>query len=546
MAIDGILLKKITEGIQASMPMRIQKIWEISPTEVLFQTHGHNGKQQLLFSCHSVYNRILFTKNSYPTPAEPGNFVMLLRKHLEGGTMESIVQGGLDRWCVITIRHRNTIGDLEILYLYAELLGNYANLILVNSEEKIIGAMKVIPPFENSRRTIFPGAVFKPIEPQNKKDPFQDTTTPDPSLSLVRQYAGFSPLLAKETEYRMENGQSFASVMEEIRKSSRLFICNHNNEPAFHCIPVTMYGKSVSYPLMEGFDILYYDREEKERIRRISGDIYKYVSRQLKHQKQKLPRLLDELDQAKDCDRYRTYGELLYAYNVQDTKGRDEIVLEDFETGAPVHIPLDPKLDGRGNARRSFQKYNKLKKGQEHLSEQIGICENEITYFEGLLQQLDQADFETASEIREELIRLGYLKETGRKQKRKKPNKGPHCHTVEFEGVRISYGRNNLQNEQITWHTARKNDIWLHAKDYHGAHVVIHDSSPGEDVLRFAANLAAYYSAGRASSSVPVTWCPVRNLKKIPGAKPGMVQLGSYRTIYIDPDAEQLSHFIEL
>ncbi len=542
MALDGILLYKILPGIKAALPARIQKIWQISSTEVLFQIHGAMKKQQLMISCHSLYNRMLITDRSYPTPDEPGNFVMVLRKYLEGAQITDIVQADLDRWCTFTIRRHNDIGDPEQLTLAVELMGKYANIILVSPEGRIIDALKRIPPFENSRRTIHPGAVFVPVESQNKKDPFAKDAVVSENETMTKQFSGFSPFLSSEVEYRMAHGQSFRSVMDEIRASDRLYIANRNNEAVFHCIPLTSVGECVSYPLFEGFDILYYHKEERDRIRQISGDVFNTVKRELKHQRQKLPRLMKEYDEAKDCQKWRQYGDLLFAYSVHDTKGTSSVVLEDFETGEEVTIPLDPKLDGPANARRCFTKYTKLKKGQTHLAEQIAICEAEIAYFEGLLEQLEQADFITASEIREELVRGGYISEKkNRRQNRRKKDSGPSVTTVTCrDGTRISFGRNNLQNEYLTFHTARKNEVWLHAKDYHGAHVVIHAQDPSEEVLRTAANLAAYYSAGRNSSSVPVNWCRVSQLKKIPGAKPGMVQLGSYKTIYIDPDRDLL------
>lgn len=542
MALDGILLSKIIPQIRAALPLRIQKIQDVSATELLFHTHGSQGKKQLLISCHSVYNRLMFTRRSYAAPYQPGNFVMVLRKYIEGGMITSIEQAELDRWCRMDIQRRNNLGDPETMYLYIELMGKYANVILVNSENRIVDALKRIPPFENSRRTIHPGAVFPVTPSQNKKDPFTSDTY-DPELPLTRQFSGFSPFLSREAEYRMEHGQSFSDFMREIRESDRLYIAAEKQEPVFHCIELKHCGTNVSYPLFEGFDVLYYRREEKDRIRQVSGDIYHFVSRQLKHQQQKLPRLLNELDEARDCDRWKKYGDLLFTYQVSDTKGTSSVTLSDYETGEDIVVPLDPKLDGKANARKAYQRYNKLKKGQTYLQEQIRICEDEIAYFEGLIEQLDLADYETANEIQEELQRLGYLRNSQKKRKnsrKKKETKAAVAEAVSPSGIRISYGRNNFQNDELTWHQARKNEIWLHAKDYHGAHVVIHDEHPDEETLRMAANIAACFSKGRQSSSVPVVWCPQRNLKKIPGAKPGTVQLGAYKMIYIDPEPEAL------
>lgn len=549
MALDGILLHKMIPEIQEELPLRIQKIWSISNTEILFQVHGANGKKQLLISTHSVYNRLLFTSRNYPTPEEPGNFVMVLRKYLEGSMIEKAEQAELDRWATFHISRHNNLGDLEHLYLYVELMGKYANIILVNDSNRIIDALKRIPPFENARRTIQPGAEFVPVPSQNKLNPFTSVTF-NPDASLTKQFGGFSPFLSREVEYRMSLGQSFTDIMQEIETSDRLYIYSTESDTQFHCIPLKHLGPCKSYPLFEGFDVLYFHKEEKDRIRQINGDIFHLVRRELKHQTAKLPRLKEEMDEATDCDKYRIYGDLLYTYGIQDTKGTKTITLKSYEDESDVVIPLDPKLDGPGNARKCYQKYNKLKKGQKYLEEQISICEKEIAYFEGLLEQLDQADFDTTTEIVEELTRLGYISEKKRKNHRKKKKNAKqvlHISEVTLSnGIRISYGRNNLQNDEITWHMARKNEVWLHAKDYHGSHVLIHSETPDEETLRTAAMIAAWYSKGRMSSSVPVNYCPVKNLKKIPASKPGMVQLGSYKTIFIDPDEEYLnSHGIK-
>lgn len=541
MALDGILLHKIIPNIQNSLPLRIQKIWQISTTEVLFQVHGNQGKQQLLISTHSEYNRLLFTNRSYPTPKEPGNFVMLLRKYLEGSIIEIVEQAGLDRWCTFTIRRRNTLGDIENIFLYVELMGKYANIILVGTDGKIIDALKRIPPFENQKRMILPNATFVPTQPQDKKDPFIDQQI-DESVSLTKQFAGFSPFLSKEIEYRMSLGQSFSSIMSEIEQSDSLYIVNENDNTVFHCIPLTSIGTCKSYPIFEAFDILYYRKEEKERIKSISGDIYHFVKKELKHQTTKLPRLYKSFDEAKDCEKWKEYGDLLYSYNIQDTKGMHQITLQSWEDGKDIVIPLDSKLDGKANARKCFTKYNKFKKGQVYLQEQINICENEIHYFEGLLEQLDMADFDTALEIKEELIKQNYITEKKNPKKKKKKENGPHISTLILpNGISVSYGKNNLQNEALTWHQARKNEYWLHAQGYHGAHVVVHSDYLDEETLRNSAMIAAYFSKGRYSSSVPVQYCLVKELKKIPGAKPGMVSLSSYKTIYIDPDEDHLN-----
>lgn len=539
MALDGILLHKIVQKIKPEFPARINKIYQVSNSEILFQLKTQTTRKNLIISCHTIYNRLNLTERSYPTPEEPSSFVMLLRKHLESATIQSIEQGGLDRYVRLECHMRNEIGDKVIRYLYIELMGKYANLIFVDSNGKIMDALKRIPPFENNRRTIQPGAMFKETEIQpDKIDPFHATTY-NPELTLTKQFHGFSPFLSKEIEYRLHNDESFASIMKEIENSNTLYISNLNNEAVFHCIPLThIQSPSKSYPLLEGLDIVYFHKEEQDRIKDLAGDIYRFVNHELKHQKQKLPKLQASYEESLDCDKWREYGDLLYANQHITTKGETSLQLPSFEDGSLVTIPLDPKLDINRNAKKCFQKYNKAKKGQVYILEQIEICQNEINYFDGIQQQLDLSSFDDAKEIQQELIELGYLKKKVSKiRKAKKKETLPKVSKITLpNGIQISFGKNNLQNEALTFKLANKTDMWFHTKDFHGAHVVVHSQELDEETLRCAAQLAAYYSKGRDSSSVPVNYTQIKTLKKIPGAKPGMVSLSTYKTIYIDPD----------
>lgn len=547
MALDGLLLYKIKEEIKPILPAKINKIYMISNTELFFQLRAQGKKQNLLISCHSIYNRINITDREYPTPEEPSNFVMFLRKHLDGATIFDVEQHNYDRYLLFHIATRNELGDKVLLHLSVELMGKYANVILYNDENRIMDVLKRIPPFENNRRILQPGAIFRLPDAQNDKiDPFECPSL-NMDLDLTKQLQGFSPLLSKEVKYRINNGQTFEAIMNEIQHSDSLYITSMQEEAQFHCIELTHLEKSCKrYSIMEGMDVLYYHKEEKDRIKQLTGDLFKLVRRELKHQKQKLPRLQASLEEAMDCDKWREYGDYLQPYSFMVHKGEKEATFDRYDGNGTITIPLDPKLDGLGNAKKYFQKYMKGKKGQAHILEQIEITEKEIEYFEGIEQQLEIASVEDAREIREELARLGYCKSFVSKiRKKKKKETIPNITVIPLEnGLTITLGKNNIQNEYITFKHASKNDTWLHAKDYHGSHVIINTDSPDESTLRLAANLAAYYSKGRYSSSVPVNYCLIRQLKRVPGTKPGFVSLTNYKTIYIDPDEDEITNFL--
>lgn len=544
MALDGLLMHRIVSELQTEVPTKIHKIYNISENELLFQLRSAKSRKNLLVSLHSVYNRIQFSDRTYTTPEEPSHFVMLLRKHCEGGWISEIKQAGLDRVVKMTIILRDDLGDSITHTLYIELMGKYANLILVDDTGKIMDALKRIPPFENSKRTIQPGAIYTDTPIQDKKDPFVDSAF-DPSLSFTEQFHGISPLLGREIQYRVQHGQSFCEVMDQIRTSDYLYLSQVNHETQFHCLPLThLQVETKAYPLMQGLDELYFQKEEKERIRQHTGNLSKFVQREIKKYAQKLPKLHEAMDEALDCEKWRTYGDALYAYGLQIEKGQTEAVVPDFSGEGNIVIPLDSKLDGKGNAKKYFQKYHKGKKGQEHLLVQIQICEDEIAYFEGLKEQLEIAGVNDAIEIRQELADAGILKAMPSKIRRKKKTLPGYLSFTLDNGVRVHVGKNNLQNEFITFKLARKNDTWLHVQGHHGAHVIIELDDPDETTLRTGAQLAAWFSQARTSSSVPVDYCPISRIKKIPGAKPGKVSLGSHKTIYIDPNPDFIQHLL--
>ena len=530
MALDGITLYKVKEDLDTYLPIRINRIAETSKTEIVFNVHAQNSRRSLLMSFHSSYNHICLSERSFPTFNDPSTFVMVLRKYILNGIIYKIEQFAYDRYLLMHVRARNELYDEKEYILSVELMGKYANLILVDEENRIIDALKKIQPYENTRRTILPGAVFTLPEKQDKQDPFAN---PDIDLdeSLVRQLQGFSKLLEEEVRYRLKE-ESFEQIMTEIRSSKHLYISRSPQDVYFHVIPL----KHLQLPytqcdIQQGFDEIYSRDDEKERIRNIADDLFKTIRRQIRHYDTKIAKLQASLEEALNLEYDRHCGELLYMADDLEAKGLKQITITDYE-GKQETIPLDPRLSIKANANRYYTRYQKKRKGQVYIKEQLEIAENERQYFESLDQQLSIADYNDALDIKEELSRFGYLKNKGTKNKKKKK---VSLYQIEVDGHLITFGKNNIQNAYLSFEYARPNYTWFHAKQFHGAHVVVDTPQPDEKLLRICADLAAYYSKGRMSSSVPVDYCLVKELKKVKGAKPGFVTFHSYKTIYIDP-----------
>jgi len=543
MPLDGILLHKIIEELQPLTNGQINKIQQVSQNDLLFHIKNRKDRYQLLISAHPQYHRIALTKTHYQTIHVPGSFLMLLRKHLENGRIQSIQQADLDRWLTITIDSRDEIGDPVRFDVVVELMGKYANVILVLNGT-ILDALKRIPLYENSKRLILPNASFIPVEAQDKRNPFTDPSI-DPTLPLHNQFSGFSPMLDKEFCFRMNQGETFEAILKEVEASTTLYLSTQKDRQDYHCIALThLLAPITSFPLMSGLETWFYQHQQKERIRESTGDLAGFLRKHIKKEEGKLSKLQQALHDAQDNHKWQVYGDLLLAYPQNIEKGATAVTLPDFETNDPITIPLDPKLDVRGNAKRCFNLYRKGKNGQIHIQQQIDLTLSQIAYLQGLQEQLTLADLEDANEIREELVRYRFLKPVKKPGKNKQ--KPEYHYTVfYFHDARILVGKNNTQNDYLTFHLAHKEDWFFHAKDYHGAHVILQCETINEELIRICGNLAACYSQGKDSSSVPINYTQVKNVKKIPGSRIGFVRLGTYQTIYIDPDINQVNQLSE-
>ena len=531
MALDGIILAKVKQDLDSYLPIRINRIANTSKTELVFNVHANNRRTNLVMSLHSNYNHICLSDRNYNTFNEPSTFVMVLRKYILNGIIYKIEQFDYDRYLLLHIHARDELYDEKHYILSLELMGKYANLILIDDDNKIIDALKKIPPYENTKRTILPGSIFTLPDKQNKLDPFNNPNI-DYDESLVKQLQGFSKLLENEFRYRLDNNQTYDEIIQEIKDSKNLYISKINDTYEFHIIPLLHKGKDYEvWDIQKGFDEIYYQDDEKERIKNISDDLFKIVKRQIKHYKTKVDKLELSLNDALNLQNDKENGDLLYMYEDLDKKGLNEITINDYYGNAKT-IKLEPKLSIKANANKYYNQYQKKRKGKIYIEEQLDIASSELEYFNSLAEQLSLANYSDALDIKDELIKYGYLKKASSKNKQKKK---VNLYQIKVDNQTITFGKNNMQNNFLTFDYAKANYTWFHAKDYHGCHLVVDSDSPNEKIIRICANIAAYYSQGRYSSSVPVNYCLVKDIKKIKGKKPGFVSIKNYKTIYIDP-----------
>ena len=417
-------------------------------------------------------------------------------------------------------------------------MGKHSNFILTDDKRKIIECLKRVSPSE-SRRILQPGIHYE-LPPMIKKhNPYTEEYIV--SDNLVQVYEGFSKELSQEVIYRMNQGISFKEIMNTLDNSQSLYITRTIHKDYYHIIPLTFLNCPYeSYLLNEGLDIYYDDLDQKDRIKQQTNDLARYIKNEYTKNINKLNKLKKTLFDSENSDDYRIKGDLLYASLHLIQKGMKRITVENYYDNSLLTIDLDPKLDGKANANKYYNKYQKAKNSLKVLNKQIHLTEEEISYFDSLNTLISQADYYDALEIKEELEKLGYIHKK-KKNTLKPKNKEPHYTSYQTKDNIIIYvGKNNIQNDYLTFKKAKRNDMWFHVKDMPGSHVIVHSENLDEYTIRLAAKIAAYYSKGRLSSSVPVNYTLIKTLKKPGGNKPGLVLLNQYKTIYIDPDNEFL------
>ena len=546
MSFDGFFLHHMVEELRRELVNgRIQKINQPFEQELVLQIRSNRQSHRLLLSAHPVFGRIQLTQTTFENPAQPSTFIMVLRKYLQGALIESIEQVENDRIVEITVSNKNEIGDHIQATLIIEIMGKHSNILLVDkSSHKILEVIKHVGFSQNSYRTLLPGSTYIAPPSTESLNPF---TIKDEKLFEILQT---QETTAKNLQSLFQGlGRDTANELERILVSEKLSTFrNFFNQETKPCLTETSFSpvpfaNQVGEPFTSLSDLLdtyYKDKAERDRVKQQASELIRRVENELQKNRHKLKKQEKELLATDNAEEFRQKGELLTTFLHQVPNDQDQVILDNYYTNQPITIALDKALSPNQNAQRYFKRYQKLKESVKYLTDLIQETKATILYLESVETVLNQAGLEEIAEIREELIQTGFIRRRQREkiQKRKKPEQ-----YLASDGKTIIYvGRNNLQNEELTFKMARKEELWFHAKDIPGSHVVISGNlDPSDEVKTDAAELAAYFSQGRLSNLVQVDMIEVKKLNKPTGGKPGFVTYTGQKTLRVTPDPEKIA-----
>ena len=571
MAFDAFFLSAVLDEVrERCIGARIDKIHQPSRDTLILHLRCREGREKLLFAANPTAPRLHLTTASPENPAEPPMFCMLLRKHLMGAKLTEITQPPMERAASFTFDCTDEMGFPVRKTLVAELMGRTCNLYLLSPEGRIIDCLRRIGLDESAKRAALPGLNYVEPEAVAKQNPvslgFDDYVNLLCKLGadmladrLMDILGGLSPLVCREaalfaagaTDARID-GLDIDATADKLQ----LFFQEHLNHPApfyyaqadgtpkqFAFCPIRQYGecqRAESFGSL--LDMYYTVRDRKDAMRQKGQAVRKTVQNLCTRLTRKLAIQEKELEATYDRERLRQLGDILTANIHRIVKGQTVVQCEDFydEEMKVIDIPISPILSPQQNAAKFYKDYAKLKNAEKELTKQIELGENELHYLKSVLEELNRAQTEAElEEIRRELQEGGYLRaETGKK--RAKQGKLSPMRFESTDGYPIYVGRNNHQNDELTFKLARKDDIWCHASKVHGSHVIIScgGTTPPDDTITQAAQLAAYYSETSGGQNIPVDVTPVKQVKKIPNGKPGMVIYHTYRTVIANPYAD--------
>ena len=572
MAFDGIVVAAMVKELNDSIINgRISKIAQPEPDELILTIKGESRSQyRLLMSASASLPLIYFTGTNKPAPLTAPNFCMLLRKHIGGGKITKIWQPGLERIIHFEIEHLNEMGDLCHKILTIELMGKHSNIIFCNEENKIIDSIKHISSQVSSVREVLPGRTYFIPETMSKMDPLSVTTEefiqavsqkPMPLAKAVyTSFTGISPLIAEELCHlsSLESARSansfddneylhlarrFALMMESVKEGNFKpnIIFDDRTPVDFSVLPLTQYAdmEEQDYETVSAMLEAYYAAKNVvTRIRQKSSDLRRVVQTALERNQKKYDIQSKQLKDTEKREKFRIYGELLNVYGYSLEEGARSLTAQNYYDDTEITIPLDPTKTAQENAQHYFEKYNKLKRTYDATIELLEATREEIRHLESISTSLDIALSEAdLVQIREELCEYGYIKSHHNGQKKAKITSKP-LHYLSSDGYHIYVGKNNYQNEYLTFKVATGNDWWFHAKGAPGSHVIVKTNNEElpDRTFEEAGRLAAYYSKNRNSPKVEIDYIQKKNVKKVAGAKPGFVIYHTNYSMLIESD----------
>lgn len=582
MAFDGVTIANIVYELNKELTGgRLYKIAQPENDELLLTIKTPEGQKRLFISADASLPLIYLTESNKQSPMTAPNFCMLLRKHLQNGRITKITQPGLERIIRIEIEHLDEMGDLCRKTLIVEIMGKHSNIIFCNEENMIIDSIKHISAAVSSVREVLPGKPYFVANTQDKLDALTaDYNTfyhavsgkPQPLFKAVYgSFTGISPVLAQELchQAHLDGEQPTAAFDEDAYRTlyqafERMVyaikegkfapnIAYTKTQPVeFAAVPLTMYTSGIDrtahYSSMSSLLEAYYaEKNAITRIRQKSADLRRIVQTALERNIKKYDLQLRQMKDTEKRETYRIYGELLNTYGYSASPGAKSLEALNYYTDETVTIPLDPTLSATENAKKYFDKYGKLKRTYEALSQLTEEVKSEIDHLESVSASLDIAlKEEDLVEIKEELTESGYIRRKGGSKKAKITSKP--FHYLSSDGFHMYVGKNNYQNDELTFKLATGNDWWFHAKNMPGSHVIVKAEGTEElpdRTFEEAGRLAAYYSKGRGQEKVEIDYIQKKHVKKPAGAKPGFVVYYTNYSLMIDCDISGIEKLSE-
>ncbi|KEY48330.1 dihydroorotate dehydrogenase [Streptococcus equinus] len=547
MSFDGFFLHHLTKELQDELLYgRIQKVNQPFEHELVLTIRNNRKNYKLLLSAHPVFGRVQITKTDFQNPQTPNTFTMIMRKYLQGAVIESLEQIDNDRILEIAFSNKNEIGDNVKVTLVVEIMGKHSNIILIDKvESKIIESIKHIGFSQNSYRTILPGSTYIAPPKTDAKNPF---TVSDEKLFEILQTEDLAPRhlqklfqgLGRDTAENLS-----AQLSDDKIKQFRAFFARdvqpNMTDKSFAAVLFDNSNKEKTFDsLSELLDVFYQDKAERDRVNQQSSDLIHRVQTELDKNVKKLKKQEKELQATENAEEFRQKGELLTTYLSMVPNNQDQVELDNYYTNEKITIALDKSLTPNQNAQRYFKKYQKLKEAVKHLTGLIEETKHTITYLESVETSLSHASISDIADIREELVETGFVKRRTKDKRHKR--KKPEQYLASDGKTIIMVGRNNLQNDELTFKMAKKGELWFHAKDIPGSHVLIKDNlNPSDEVKTDAAELAAYYSKARLSNLIQVDMIEAKKLNKPTGAKPGFVTYTGQKTLRVTPTEEKIN-----